>query len=67
MNITTGQSVKKEHLTNGAKTACNRSTSGIGKNDFNSFKFIAKNYPDICCQKCLNRFNEKNKLNGKNN
>jgi len=64
MIITAGYSAKKEHLSNGAVTACNRRTSGIGKNDFQDFKWWAEKYPDVCCQKCLNRFNEKqNRLN----
>ncbi len=68
MNTTTGQSAKKEHLRNGALTSCNRKTSGIGNNDFQSFKWLANNYPNVCCQKCLNRYNEKviNKSNIKN-
>jgi hypothetical protein len=66
MNIASGQSCKKEHLSNGAVTACNRRTSGIGKNSFDSFKWIAENHPNNCCQKCLNRFNEKqNRINDK--
>jgi hypothetical protein len=68
MNIAAGQSAKKQHLSNGAVTACNRKSSGIGKNDFESFKWFAQKYPDACCQKCLNRFNEKqNRLNAKQN
>lgn len=59
MNITPGESSKKQHLSNGATTACNRRTSGIGSNSFKSFKWWAENHPDICCQKCLNRFTEK--------
>jgi hypothetical protein len=68
MNITAGQSAKKQHLSNGAVTSCNRRTSGIGSNDFQSFKWWAEKHPDACCQKCLNRYNEKqNRLNEKNN
>jgi hypothetical protein len=59
MNITAGQSAKKQHLSNGSRTYCNRRTSGIGKHDFDSFKWWAEKYPDVCCQKCLNRFIEK--------
>jgi hypothetical protein len=59
MNITSGQSAQKQHLENGSLTACNRRTSGIGKNDFQSFKWLAEKYPEVCCQKCLNRFNQK--------
>jgi hypothetical protein len=59
MNIAAGESAKKQHLSNGSLTYCNRKTSGIGKNDFQSFKWWAENYPNSCCQKCLNRFNEK--------
>ncbi len=58
-NITAGQSAIKEHLRNGASTACNRKTSGIANNDFQDFKWVVENYPDTCCKKCLNRFNEK--------
>lgn len=57
--ITAGQSSKRQHLRNGAGTACNRRTSGIGANDFEDFKWSAEKYPEYCCQKCLNRFNEK--------
>jgi hypothetical protein len=59
MNITAGQSAKKQHLQNGSLTACNRKSSGIGLNDFQGFKWWVEKYPEICCQKCLNRFNEK--------
>jgi hypothetical protein len=59
MNITAGESAKKQHLRNGALTACNRKTSGIGNNDFEYFKWWAEEHPEICCQKCLNRYNEK--------
>lgn len=59
MNLTSGQSAKKQHLSNGSLTACNRKTSGIGSNDFQNFKWWAEKYPDVCCQKCLNRFTEK--------
>tara|TARA_R110000868_G_scaffold183053_1_gene424230 strand:+ start:288 stop:485 length:198 start_codon:yes stop_codon:yes gene_type:complete len=59
MNITAGQSAKKQHLSNGAATFCNRRTSGIGSNSFESFKWWAEKYSDSCCQKCLNSFNEK--------
>jgi hypothetical protein len=66
MNITAGQSAKKQHLNNGAVTACNRKTSGVSSNDFQYFKWWVEKYPNICCQKCLNRFNEKqNRLNEK--
>ena len=65
-NIAKGQSAKKEHLRNGAATACNRRTSGIGNNDFEDFKWIAEKHPEYCCQKCLISFNEKmNKLQSK--
>ena len=65
-NITAGQSAKKEHLRNGAGTACNRRTSGINCHDFADFKWWAIKYPEVCCQKCLNRFNEKmNRLQSK--
>ena len=57
--ITAGYTAKKEHLSNGALLACKRRSSGIGKNDFSQFKWWAENHPEICCQKCLNRFNEK--------
>jgi hypothetical protein len=61
MNITSGQSAKKEHLSNGAVTACNKRTSGPGKNDFDSFKWMAEKYPEDCCKVCLDRFNERTK------
>ena len=59
MIITKGYTAKKEHLTNGSRTACNIVTSGIGKNELEHFKWLAEEYPEICCQKCLNRFNER--------
>jgi hypothetical protein len=59
MNITAGQSAQKQHLSNGAKTMCNRRTSGIGANDFNSFRWWVDNHKEICCQKCLNRYLDK--------
>lgn len=59
INITSGESSKKEHLRNGSRTVCNRKTSGVGSNDTESFTWWANTYPDACCQKCLNRFNEK--------
>ncbi len=59
MNISAGQSSQKQHLSNGALTACNRRTSGIGKNDKESFKWWVEKYPQECCQKCLTRFNQK--------
>jgi hypothetical protein len=62
MNIAAGQSAKKEHLSNGALTACNRRTSGIGKNDLQSFKWWADTHPESCCQKCLNRYNQKQNI-----
>ena len=63
MNISKGQSSVKQHLSNGAVTSCNRRTSGIGSNSFDSFKWWAEKYPNECCQRCLNKFKEKsNKL-----
>lgn len=59
MNITAGQTTKKEHLRNGSKTACNRKSSGIGLHDFNDYKWHVTNYPEDCCKICLSRFNEK--------
>ena len=66
MNLTNGQSSKKQHLQSGASTACLRKTSGINNNDFSSFKWWAEKYPEICCTKCLNRFHEKaNRINNR--
>ena len=56
MNIATGQSAKKQHLFNGSRTACNRRMTGMS---FEYYKFWAEKYPEECCQKCLNRYNEK--------
>jgi hypothetical protein len=56
MNIVSGQSAKKEHLSIGSITACNRKMS-VGKNDYESFKHYANKYPQICCAKCLSKFN----------
>jgi hypothetical protein len=58
MNLTKGQSAAKEHLANGSMTACNRRTSGIGKNEFEGFKFFANKYPEGCCKVCLAKYNE---------
>jgi len=61
MNLATGESAKKQHLSLGSRTECNRRTSM--PNGLESFKWYAEKYPEHCCQKCLNRFNEKiNKL-----
>jgi hypothetical protein len=57
-NIASGQSSVKQHLSNGASTACNRKMS-THKNEFVEFKYWAEKYPEICCAKCLNRFVEK--------
>ncbi len=65
MNIAAGQSSKKQHLSNGASTACNRKLGGIGCNSFEGFKWWAENHPDACCQKCLTRFIEKQKTRNK--
>jgi hypothetical protein len=56
MNLATGNSAKKEHLSKGAYTACNRKMSTF-KNEYDSFKHYANNYPQICCTKCLEQFN----------
>jgi hypothetical protein len=59
MNNTKGQSTQKQHLFNGSKTACNRTTTGINTNEFADFIWWAEKYPEICCKKCLNRYTEK--------
>jgi hypothetical protein len=59
MNIAAGQSSQKQHLSNGAVTACNRKTSGIGSNDLQSFKWWVEKYPNVCCLKCTNTYNQK--------
>jgi hypothetical protein len=59
MNIVKGQSVRKEHLTNGSMTACNRRTSGIGITDFKDYNWIATKYPEDCCKVCLAKYNER--------
>ena len=46
INIAAGQLSKRQHLRNGAGTACNRRTSGIGNNDFEDFKWIAEKHPE---------------------
>ena len=56
MNLATGNSAKKEHWSRGAKTACNRKMS-VGKNDTDFFKLIAAQSPQMCCSKCLAKFN----------
>jgi hypothetical protein len=57
MNITLGQSAKKQHFTIGSRTACNRRTSM--PNGFESFKWWLENYPNACCHKCLKAFQSK--------
>lgn len=57
-NIVAGQSAVKQHLRNGAYTACNRKFS-LNTNDFESFKYWAEKHSEICCSKCLNRFIQK--------
>lgn len=66
-NLTFFSSAKKEHLRyRGANTECNRKTSGIGANNIEGFTWWAEKYPESCCQKCLNRFNEiKNRIKDK--
>jgi len=59
MNISAGQSSKKEHLGNGSRTACNRKTSGIGCNGLESFKWWVEKHPDACCEKCKSVFIKK--------
>jgi hypothetical protein len=56
MNIVSGQSAKKQHLSVGSITACNRKMS-IGKNDYIDFKSWVNSNPEICCSKCLAQFN----------
>jgi hypothetical protein len=58
MIITKGTYAKKEHLFNGAKTACNIRISG-GACSMAEFQYWVDNAPDLCCQKCLNRFIER--------
>lgn len=60
MNTTKGQSTQKQHLRNGSRTACNRITTGININDFESYKWWAEKYPKNCCKICLDRYTEKN-------
>jgi|APGre2960657404_1045060.scaffolds.fasta_scaffold251890_2 hypothetical protein len=57
MNLTSGQSAKKNHLSIGSRTECNRRTSM--PNGLESFKWYAEKYPEDCCEKCLKKFNEK--------
>lgn len=59
MIIAKGSSAKKEHLINGASTACSLRLGGHGCNSIEQFKWVAENHPEVCCSKCLNRFNEK--------
>ena len=57
--ISYGQAAKKQHLRyRGATTECKRKTSGVGVNNLNEFALLINKYPDMCCQKCLLRFNE---------
>lgn len=60
--ITDFSYARKEHWRSGklhgAKTACQRKTSGVGTNETESFEFWATKHPEVCCSKCLARYNE---------
>jgi hypothetical protein len=58
MNLTSSETLKKSHLTNGSRTACNRKLSGVGVSEF-FFKLYAEKYPEECCKVCLSKFNNK--------
>lgn len=57
MNTVTGNSSKKEHLSKGATTVCNRKMS-TGKNDRSFFEWIATNRPETCCTVCLEKYTQ---------
>jgi hypothetical protein len=53
---------KKEHWRSakihGSRTACMRKTSGVGANSTEEFEYWANKAPEICCSKCLLKYNE---------
>ena len=49
--IAKGDYSVKEHLANGRKTACNRSS--LNKLDKEQFIRIAQKFPERCCENCL--------------
>jgi hypothetical protein len=49
--IARGDYSVKEHLSNGRKTACNRNS--LNKLDKEQFIYVAKNFPERCCENCL--------------
>jgi hypothetical protein len=59
--ITKFESATKQHvkLKGSALTACNRKSSGVNTHDYNdkSWEWTIKNYPNMCCAKCLAKFN----------
>jgi hypothetical protein len=57
MNITTGQSAQKTHLSMGPKTACNRKIS-VGKEPLTMFIQTMRDYPQECCARCVAKAKE---------
>jgi hypothetical protein len=50
-NIVNGESSVKHHLRLGSGTACKRNT--LNKESEEDFIYIYKNYPNMCCAKCV--------------
>ena len=58
MNIATGNSAIKIHWASGSMTACNKKIS-VGKEETKEFAESVKKAPEMCCKKCLSKFNQK--------
>jgi len=58
--IAAGSSSIKEHLFNGPKTMCNKSSLHL--NSIANFKEIYKKYPETCCKKCATYLINRGKL-----
>ena len=59
-NIVNGESSVKHHLRLGSGTACKRNT--LNKESEEDFIYIYKNYPNMCCAKCVDYLKQRNKL-----
>jgi hypothetical protein len=49
--ISRGDYSVKQHLSNGPKTMCNKNS--LHKNEKDQFILAVKNFPEVCCQKCI--------------
>jgi hypothetical protein len=60
INLASGQSSIKEHLFNGSKTMCRKSS--FHKNSLSAFVEIYKKSPETCCKKCATYLINRGKL-----